>query len=165
MLQKQIGMLRMLQWLYTYVASVYLKCFIYLFRRMFQACLFGYCICFAHMLQVFYLDVKCFICLQKYVANVSSGYFKSRSGVTHVAKTLMAGGQRPCVGLRLLPRTACLALSPLLSLPFLPSPLSRRGSSSSARKPYPTSTWTPTEALAPGGLMVARCPCGGPGVS
>jgi hypothetical protein len=34
----------------------------------------------------------------------------------------MAAGQRPCVGLRLLPRTACLALSsPLPPLPSLPS--------------------------------------------
>jgi hypothetical protein len=27
------------------------------FRRMLQMCLFGYCICFIHMLQVFYLDI------------------------------------------------------------------------------------------------------------
>jgi hypothetical protein len=70
------------------------KCFICFFRRMLQMCLFGCCICFTHMLQLFYLDVahaftiafqvfsdvftsfldassKCSICLQMYVANVS----------------------------------------------------------------------------------------------
>ena len=33
------------------------QCFIYFFIRMMQVCLFGCCICFTHMLQVFYLDV------------------------------------------------------------------------------------------------------------
>jgi hypothetical protein len=94
--------LHMLQWLYTYVASVYFKCFICFFRRMLQVfyldvayvshiCLQvfleGCCICFAMAFQVF-LDVftsvsdtyfKYFIFLQMHVAKVSSGYFKSRS--------------------------------------------------------------------------------------
>ena len=73
MLQKKIGMLHMLQWLYTYVSSVGFKCFI-CFRRMLQCfiCMFhtfqwlythvaSVCfkcfICFKRMLQVFYLDV------------------------------------------------------------------------------------------------------------
>ena len=116
------------------------------FRCMLQVCLSGCCIYFTHMLQVFYLNVtyvlqwlfkcffasvsdaylKCFVCLRTYVANVSSGCFKSRSGVAHV---------------------------PLLSLPFFPFPPSYRGSSSSMGKPYPTSTQMPSEVLAPGGLM------------
>jgi hypothetical protein len=91
-----------LQWLYMYVASVCPQCFIYSFRRMLQVCLSRCCICFTHMLQVFYLHVayvsngfqvffasvsdtcfKCFISLHTYVASVASGYVKSRSGVTH----------------------------------------------------------------------------------
>jgi hypothetical protein len=88
----------MLQWLYTYVANVCFHYFIYLFRRMLQEYLSRCWICFTPMLQVFYLDVayvlqwfgvscvfwsvsdayfKYFICLQTYVANVSSGCFKS----------------------------------------------------------------------------------------
>jgi hypothetical protein len=89
-----------------YVASFCSLCFICFFRRMLQVCLFGCCIRFTHILQVFYLDVvyvlqclfkcfpgafarvseacfKCFICLQTYVANVASWYFKSRSGVAY----------------------------------------------------------------------------------
>jgi hypothetical protein len=99
-------MLYMFQWLYTYVARVYSKCFICCFRRKLQVCLFGCCICFTHMLQIFYLDVvyvcngfqvfsrcfcKCFRCMlqvfqlfRTYVTSVSSVYCKSRSGVTHV---------------------------------------------------------------------------------
>jgi hypothetical protein len=69
---------------------------------MLQVCLSGYCICFTLIKQAFYLVVayvlqlffqvffacvsdtcfKCFICFQTYVANVVSGYFKSRSVVT-----------------------------------------------------------------------------------
>jgi hypothetical protein len=68
----------MLQLLYTCVASVCSKCFIYFFRYMLQVYFFGYCICFT-VLQVFYLDIayalqwpfkyffkcfyKCFICM------------------------------------------------------------------------------------------------------
>ena len=67
----------MLQWLYTYVASFCSLSSIFS-RCMLQVCLFGCCICFTHMLQVFYLDVayvlqwflsvfryfcKCFRCL------------------------------------------------------------------------------------------------------
>ena len=32
------------------------------FIRMLQVCLFGCCICFTHILQVFYLDVGCVFC-------------------------------------------------------------------------------------------------------
>ena len=49
MLQMYIGMLHMLQWLYTYVANIYSKCFIYFF----DIC----CKCVPHMLHVFYVDV------------------------------------------------------------------------------------------------------------
>jgi hypothetical protein len=103
--------------------------------------------CFIRMLLIFYLDIskvdlsvacckwlythvsitcfECFICLQTYVANVSSACFKNRSDVAHAAMTSVAGGQQPTVRLRLLPRTACLAFSsPLPSLPSLPSILS-----------------------------------------
>jgi hypothetical protein len=87
----------MLQWLYTYVAKLLFPMFHMFFRRILQV-LFGCCICFTHMLQLFYLDVayvlqwfsgvfasvsdtcfKCFICLQTYVTSVVSGCFKSRS--------------------------------------------------------------------------------------
>jgi hypothetical protein len=69
MLQKYIGILHMLQWLYPYVANVRSQCFICFFRRTLQVCLSRCCICFTHMLQVFYLNVayvlqwffKCFI--------------------------------------------------------------------------------------------------------
>jgi hypothetical protein len=94
----------MLQWLYTYVASFCCQCLICVFsRHTLQLCLFGCCICFTHMLQVFYLDVayvlqwfscvlasvldacfKCFIYLQTYIAIVVSRCFKSRS-VLHLA--------------------------------------------------------------------------------
>jgi hypothetical protein len=36
------------------------------FRRMFQVCLSGCCICFTHTLQVFYLDVAMFAMVFKY---------------------------------------------------------------------------------------------------
>jgi hypothetical protein len=78
------------------------------------------------------------------------------------AMALVTGGQQLIVGLWLLPRAflACRASpSPLLFLTF---PLSRRGSSSSAGKPYPTSERTPAEMAASGGLMAARCLRGGP---
>jgi hypothetical protein len=51
-------MLHMLQWLYTYVASVCSKCFI-CFQTYAANVLSGCCICFTQMLQVFYLDVAC----------------------------------------------------------------------------------------------------------
>jgi hypothetical protein len=77
----------MLQWLYTYVASVCSQCFIYVFRRTLQVCLSGCCICFTHMLQackcfilmfrMFAMIFKCisgvfFKCFQKHVSSVSS---------------------------------------------------------------------------------------------
>jgi hypothetical protein len=101
----------MLQWLYTYVASVYSKCFI-CFSNVCYKCVYLY-VAYVSLitLQVFYLGIayvfqwsfkcfqvfwqvfqtyvssvsntcfKCFICLHTYVANVSSGCFKNRSGV------------------------------------------------------------------------------------
>jgi hypothetical protein len=69
---------------------------------MLQVCLSGFCICFTHKLQVFYLDVayvliwfqvffcKCFICLLLYIASVASRCFKSRSAVARVAMAIRA---------------------------------------------------------------------------
>ena len=56
-------------------------------RRGLQVCLSRCCICFTHMLQLFYLDVT-YVCnvfhvfqmFQRYVASVSCRYCKSRSG-------------------------------------------------------------------------------------
>jgi hypothetical protein len=74
MLQSRSVMLHMLQWLYIYIASFYSQCFICFFRRMLQVCLSGCCICFTHMLQVFYLDVvyvyNSFKCISGVFANV-----------------------------------------------------------------------------------------------
>jgi hypothetical protein len=101
----------MLHMFHTYVASV-------LSRR---------CIYFAMSFQVFsgvFVSVsdacfKCFICLQTYVANVSSRCFESRSGVAHVAMAPVTGEQRPATRLHLLPCAACLVhSSPLPPLPF-----------------------------------------------
>jgi hypothetical protein len=50
--------LHMLQWLFTCVASVYSKCFICFFRHTLQMCLFGCCIYFTNILQMFYLNVE-----------------------------------------------------------------------------------------------------------
>jgi hypothetical protein len=113
-----------------------------------QLCLSGCCICFTHMLHVFYSDIvyccngfqmcvssvfssvsescfKCFICLQMYVAIVASRCFKVDQRCLHVAMALVAGGQRLVAWLRLLPHAAHLALSylspPLPSLSFSPS--------------------------------------------
>jgi hypothetical protein len=104
-------MLHMLQWLYTYVASVCFQCFICVFRRILQVYLSRCCICFTHMLQficmlpvfamvfqTFFMCFssvseacfKCFIYLQTYVASVASGCFKSRS----------VWRSDPCVGVR-----------------------------------------------------------------
>ena len=70
-------------------------------------CLSGCCICFTHMLKIFYVDVvyvcngfkcffsgvfasvsdacfKCFICLRMHVVNVLSGCLKNRSDVAAV---------------------------------------------------------------------------------
>jgi hypothetical protein len=111
----------------TYVASVFIwmlhishvccKYFIWMLRMLHNgfSCVFGcFCKCFRCMFQMFHL-------LQTYVVSVASGYFKSRSGVAHIAIALVAGGQRPAVELRLLPCAARLAL------PFLPFPPSRLG--------------------------------------
>jgi hypothetical protein len=74
--KKQIWMLHILQWLYTYVASVYSKCFIY-FRR---------CKCFIwmlHMLQWLYTYIasvwsKCFICFRRQEVLLCCKCFMSR---------------------------------------------------------------------------------------
>jgi hypothetical protein len=161
----------MLQWLYTYIANISSQCFFCFFRRMLQVCLFGCCIYFTHMLQMFYLDAyvgvamvfkcfrkcfnayfKCFICLRTYVANISFGCYKNRLGVPHVAVELVAGGRWPATGLRLLPRAFLVqrvSPSPLPPLPFLPSISSRLFKLGG--KPYPTSTQMPVEVVAPVG--------------
>ena len=86
-------MLHMLQWLYSYVASVLFQMFQMLqtfvayvlsgccirFTHMFGSVSFGCCICFTHMLQVFHLDIAyvlqwlhtCFLGFHTYVASVS----------------------------------------------------------------------------------------------
>jgi hypothetical protein len=101
MLQKQIGMLHMLQWLYTYAANSCSQCFIYFFLHILQVCLFGCCICFHTYNASVLLDVahvyngcKCFpgvfasisdtyfkylICFQTYVIIVASRCFKTIS--------------------------------------------------------------------------------------
>ena len=56
----------MLQWLYTYVASVYPQCFI--------------CFLYTYVASVADACLKCFICLLLYVASVAFRCFKSRSG-------------------------------------------------------------------------------------
>jgi hypothetical protein len=75
---------------HTYVASVLSEC----------------CVCcndFQAFFQVFFTSVseacfKYFICLQTYVASITSGCFKSRSGLAHVAMSSPAvvarGGTR-----------------------------------------------------------------------
>ena len=93
----------------AYIAMVVHGCckllfsmFYLFFRRMLQVCLSECCICFTHMLQVFYLMLnmfamvssvlgvfasvldacfKCFIGLKTYVASVASGCFESRLSV------------------------------------------------------------------------------------
>ena len=73
----------MLHMFYTYVASVLSGCCACMFLQWFQV-----------FLQVFlHAYLKCFICLQTFVANVSSGCFKSRSGVA-------AGDPPAAVGVR-----------------------------------------------------------------
>jgi hypothetical protein len=90
------------------VVHVCCKLLFLMFRLFFRRCkyvYFGRCVCFMHVLQVFYLDVayvfcngflvflgvlasvsdacfKCFICFQTYVVSIASKYFKSRSDVT-----------------------------------------------------------------------------------
>jgi hypothetical protein len=101
----------MLQWLYNYVTSFCSQCFICFFRRMLQVRLSICCTCFTHMsvsvlsgccvcfynsfkyfLGVFtsVLDacLKCFICLQTYVASATSECFKNRS-VLHLPRLLL----------------------------------------------------------------------------
>jgi hypothetical protein len=74
MLQKWIGMLHMLQWLYMYVSDVRSECFICFFIHLFASVLSGRCICFW----------KCFkcSCSRTYVVSVSYVCLKSRSDIT-----------------------------------------------------------------------------------
>jgi hypothetical protein len=97
-------MLHMSQWLYMYAASFCSQCFICFFRRMLLVRLSRCCICFTYMFvsvlsgccvcfynsfkyfsvvfaSVLYVCLKCFICLQTYVASAAYECFKSRSGV------------------------------------------------------------------------------------
>jgi hypothetical protein len=46
---------------YTYVCERLFPLFLLFFRHMLQVCLSGCCICFTHMLQVFYMDVA-YVC-------------------------------------------------------------------------------------------------------
>jgi hypothetical protein len=104
-------MLHMLQWLYTYVAEVCSQCFICVFRRIVVSVFYldvtyisHICRkCFIRILRMFAtfssvfmcfasVSEACFICLQTYVASVTSGCFKSRSGVAHVAMHVRSGG-------------------------------------------------------------------------
>ena len=67
----------------SYVAMVVHVCckrlfpiFHQFFRHMLQVCLSGCCICFTHMLQVFYLDVAyVLLWVQVFFASVSSVFF------------------------------------------------------------------------------------------
>lgn len=104
-----MGILHMLQWLYTYVASVCFKCFICFFRSVLQMFLFECCICITHMFANVFIRMlhmfcigfssifrcfrkcsicKCFIFLRTHDAKVSYGYFKNTSDVVHVAMWL-----------------------------------------------------------------------------
>jgi hypothetical protein len=69
---------------HAYVANVLLGCCVRV------AMVFKCFMCFFASVSDAYF--KCFICLQMYVVNVSSGYFKNRSGVAHVATAPMVGG-------------------------------------------------------------------------
>jgi hypothetical protein len=71
---------------HMYIASVFIW-MLYMFHTYVVSVLFGCCICFDMVSSVF---CKCFICLLLYVASVASGYFKSRSGVAHVAMAIRA---------------------------------------------------------------------------
>jgi hypothetical protein len=55
---------------------------------------FSFFKCFRRMFQVFHLS---------YVTNILSGYFKSRSGVAHIAIMPVVDRQQAAAGLRLLP--------------------------------------------------------------
>jgi hypothetical protein len=91
--------------------------------------------CFKHTFQVFHL-------FQTYIANVSSGCFKSRSSLAHVAAAPVASRLPQDFGSYLMlsslgaPRPFLSSTSPLF--PSLSSPPSRRGSLSSMGKPYTT---------------------------
>ena len=86
-------MLHMLQWLYTYVSSVYFKCFICI-RRTLQIFSSGCCI-YMHVASVFSSGFMCFASVSSdacfkcfhlsslYVATVVFRCFKSRSRVAH----------------------------------------------------------------------------------
>jgi len=55
------------------------KCFICFFRLMFQVCLFGCCICFTHMLQVYVLNISSAsdVCCIQVVRVTTPGDFKA----------------------------------------------------------------------------------------
>jgi hypothetical protein len=101
-----------------------------------------FCNDFSSVFRCFYKCFRCmfqmFFCLYTYVANVLSGCFKSRSGVARIVMAPVADGQQPAAWLRLLPRAFLarrVSPSPLLFLPSLPFPPSRRGSSISEALP------------------------------
>jgi hypothetical protein len=92
---QNVAMVVHIYWSIPNVSSVFLDVLL-------QKCLYGCCIRFTHILQIFYLDIayvcngfqvfficfisvsetcfKGFICLQTYVVSVASKCFKSKSG-------------------------------------------------------------------------------------
>ena len=94
----------------------------------------------AHVAMAIHACFTCFTCFHTYVVNVLSGYFKSSSGVAHVAMAPVAG-----VTVAFLARHA----SPSSPFPSPPSPC--HGSSSSMGKPYLISAHAPVEVVASGG--------------
>jgi hypothetical protein len=107
----------------TYVASMFIW-MLHMFHMYVAIVLAGCCIFFAmtfHVFSAVFASVsnvcfKCFICLQTFIANISSGCFKSRSCVAHVAMASVADGQWPRQGFdSYLARRA--SPSPLLSSP------------------------------------------------
>jgi hypothetical protein len=141
----------MLHMFHIYVASVFMW-MLHMFCNDFSSIFRCFCKYFRCMFQIF------FFCLYTYVANVSSGCFKSRSGIARIVMAPVADGQRPAAWLGLLPRAfiaRCVSPSPLLFLPSLPFPLSHRGSSILARKRYPRSSRTLADVVAPSGLTAA----------
>ena len=115
----------MLQWLYTYVANFCSQCFICFFKRMLHVCLSGCCICFIHMLQVFYYDVACvyngFKCCAGVFASVSDVCFKCFIVFRHMLQVLHFDVLKVDRVLHLLPHLL------LPSLPRCPPPPSGTG--------------------------------------
>jgi hypothetical protein len=118
--------------------------------------------CCIYIAMTIHTRFKCFICFRCKLQMFHLDISKVDPVLYMFAMALVTSGQQPVTGLRLLPRAflaCCASPSPLLFLAF---PLSRRGSSSSTGKPYPTSERTPAEMAASGRPTAARCLRGGP---